>query len=75
MNDTDNWPSFSEEIGRKSLETVERWMAAHNAGKITRRELFILVSGIYDTISGLAPRDVLDTLAAIHTEIRASAKG
>lgn len=66
----DDWPTFAEELGRKSLTVVEKWMKAHEAGKITRKELFILVSGVYDTISGLAPKADANVIANVFEEIR-----
>lgn len=74
VTDTDNWPSFGEELGRKALETVEKWMQRHDAGQIRARELYILVDGLYDTISGLAPKEVCNVIADLHQEIRKSAK-
>ncbi|SCW95950.1 hypothetical protein [Ancylobacter rudongensis] len=70
MRSADDWPSHAEELGRKSLEVLEKWMKAYNAGKITRRELYILVSGLYDAISGLAPNADLDVIGAVHQELR-----
>jgi len=74
ITDTDNWPSFGEELGRKALTTLETWMQRHEAGQIRTRELYILVDGLYDTISGLAPKSVSDLIADVHKEIRRNAK-
>ncbi|MBA8881632.1 hypothetical protein [Phyllobacterium myrsinacearum] len=73
-NDATEWPSFAQELGRKSLETVETWVKRYNARKITARELFILVSAIYDSVSGLVPRDDLDVIGAVHEELRQASK-
>lgn len=69
ITDTDNWPSFGEELGRKALSALEKWMKQHNAGKITDRELYILCDGLYDTVSGLAPNDDSAVIAEVHKEI------
>lgn len=70
MQSTDEWPSFAEELGRKSLEVLEKWTKKFEAGEISRREVFILVDGLYDTTSGLIPRDVSDLIANVHKEIK-----
>lgn len=66
----DDWPSYAEELGRKTTEVIDKWVKARSAGRISNRELFILVSGLNDATSGLVPRDVSDLLAALHEECR-----
>jgi hypothetical protein len=70
ITETDKWPSFGEELGRKALTTLEKWMQRYDDGKINKRELYVLVDGLYDTVSGLAPRDDCAVIEAVHLEIR-----
>lgn len=70
MHDTDSWPTFAEEIGRKTTEILEKRMKQYEEDKITLRELFLLVNDLYDATSGLAPRDVSDMLADIHRDLK-----
>lgn len=70
ITDTDKWPSFAEELGRKAITTLEKWLLRYDAGKITRRELYVLVDGLHDTCSGLVPRSDLEVLEKIHKGIR-----
>jgi len=72
--DRDEWPSFTEELDRKSLEQVEKWSKAYDAEKISTREFFIAISAIYDTSSGLASKGVSDLIANVHEEIRRNGK-
>lgn len=68
--DADNWPSFAEELGRKSASVIERWMKLYDAGRLTLKEFYLIVNAVYDTTSGLAPRDISDMLARIEKELR-----
>lgn len=70
----DDWPSHTQELGRKSMEVIDRWMSAYNAGKLTLREFYLIVNATYDTTSGLVPKDVSDILAEIEKELRLEAK-
>lgn len=66
----DDWPSHSAELTRKTSETLDRWSKAYEASRITKREFFILVSGLYDTTSGLIDKDISNLLADIHKDLR-----
>lgn len=74
MIDADNWPSHTEELGRKITAVIQRWMTAYHAGKITLKEFYLIVNSVYDTTSGLAPREVSTLLADIEKELRVEAK-
>lgn len=67
---TDNWPTFSEELTRKGSEQLAKWVSAYEAGKITDRELFIVANTIWDTVSGLADKELLRNLEQVIEEIR-----
>ncbi|WLR90906.1 hypothetical protein [Shinella zoogloeoides] len=67
---TDDWPTFSEELTRKGSEQLAKWVAAFDAGKITDRELFIVANAIWDTVSGLADKELLRNLEQVIEEIR-----
>lgn len=66
----DEWLEHNKELSRKTTAVLEDWSKRYDAGKITRREYFILVTGLYDATSGLVERDVSKLLAAIHEELR-----
>ncbi|PZR92033.1 MAG: hypothetical protein DI537_14500 [Stutzerimonas stutzeri] len=70
MPETDDWPSFAQELGRKTTEQLEKWSRAFEAGKITWLAYYVLVSGLYDATSGIIPKDVSDLLADIHRDLR-----
>lgn len=67
---TDEWPSYASELGRKTTEQIEKWSNAYDAGKITKREYFIVISTLYDATIGLNPKDISDLMADIHKELR-----
>lgn len=69
MIDTDNWPSFAEELGRKTTEILEKRIAQYESGKITKREFFLIVNDLYDATSGLNDRDIILILADLHKEL------
>ncbi len=66
----DEWLEHNQELGRKTTEQLEKWSKAYDAGKITKREYFIVVSALYDATSGLIPKDLMDLMADIHKELR-----
>ncbi|MDE4297176.1 hypothetical protein PXK56_18485 [Phaeobacter gallaeciensis] len=70
----DDWPSHTEELTRKTSEQLDKWSKAYDAGKITKREFFIVVTTLYDTTSGLIKKDLSDLIADIHAELRAPSK-
>jgi hypothetical protein len=70
MIETDDWPSLGAELGRKTSEVIDKWMAAYDAGRITLKEFYLIVVSVYDSTSGLAPRDISDLLANIEKELR-----
>lgn len=74
MTDADNWPTFAEELGRKTSSELEKWTVAYEAEKITLREFYLIVSTLYDATSGLAPRDISNLLADVHQFLRVKAK-
>jgi hypothetical protein len=64
------WPDFSDELSRKALDTFER--AVHRrlvVGDMTADELRIVVDTLTDTISGLVPKDVTDTIYGARKEL------
>lgn len=65
-----NWPEFHEELGRKTMNVVEQWTQRYQAGIISKREYFILISGLYDATIGLMEIGFSDLLAQIHQELR-----
>lgn len=70
---TDDWPSHHAELTRKGFATLNKWAKAYAAGKITSRELYILVDGMWDTVSGLCAEELQRALEAVHEEIRRNA--
>ena len=67
MND---WPEHHQELGRKTMETLDRWVELFNRGVITKRELYILVGALYHATAGLMEKDFSDILANLHAELR-----
>jgi hypothetical protein len=68
----DDWPSHTAELDRKTTDVIERYTSAYDAGTITKREYFILISALYDTTSGLIPKPTSDLLADIHRDLRSA---
>jgi len=65
------WPTHSQELTRKASEQLEKWTRSHEQGKITKREYIIIISVLYDTISGLVDKDLTDLIADIDAVMRA----
>lgn len=70
MIDTDNWPSFAEEIGRKVTEVLDKRLRQYEEGKLSFREIYLIVGDLYDATSGLAPPDITNMLSDLHTGLR-----
>lgn len=68
-----DWPEHHEELGRKTMTVLHQWTERYEAGKITLREYYILVSGLYDATSGLMDREFSELLANIHRDLRRTA--
>lgn len=69
-DDSKEWPGFAEELGRKTAEVLAKWTAAYDAGRITIKEYYLVIVSLYDSTSGLMPREVSDLLANIEKELR-----
>ena len=67
---TDDWPSFAEELDRKTLAVLRKYIAAHEAGKIDTRTMLLVVNALYDSASGLIPKATSDLIADIHKDLR-----
>jgi hypothetical protein len=70
----DDWPSFSEELGRKGLKALDKWVQKRDAGEITLRELYLITDVLWDVMSGLASREDLAVVERSNEEIRNYAK-
>ena len=63
-----DWPEHSQELGRKSLDQIDKWARNFSKGKITARELYLITSAIYDATSGLMKLDDSEVIAAVNAE-------
>ncbi|QIG69157.1 hypothetical protein EVB78_123 [Rhizobium phage RHph_N1_15] len=64
------WPSHVEELSRKVNEQLKRRVDAHNRGIINDRELYLLVSLLWDVSAGLIFESDSRTLETIHAALR-----
>lgn len=62
----DSWPTHVEELSRKTADTFIFWMDKLNRGLISNREAYIVVSVLYDNVSGLVDQELASDLAAAH---------
>lgn len=70
---TNDWPSHSEELSRKALTTLEKGIYDHLVeGTLTERELRLVVDTLVDTVQGLVPNDVTDTIYRVRKEMELS---
>jgi hypothetical protein len=69
-NDTADWTEFNSELSRKTAAVLTDWSNRYAAGAISKREFYILITGLYDTTSGLIARDLSFLIADVHTELR-----
>lgn len=70
MSDERSWPELGEELARKSLEHVESRFKAFQAGRLSRREMFLIADALHDAMHGLAPADATDAVYAVRQSIK-----
>ncbi|WP_053014184.1 MULTISPECIES: hypothetical protein [Xenorhabdus] len=63
-----------EEIDRKALVAIENIVGRFEKNMITRREAFVGVSAVFDSVQGLVSREVGETLNVVFTEMQKSNK-
>ncbi|PHM69522.1 hypothetical protein [Xenorhabdus sp. KJ12.1] len=63
-----------EEIDRKALVAIENIVTRFEKSMITRREAFVGISAVFDSVQGLVSNDVGETLNVVLTEIQKSDK-
>lgn len=73
-DDAAKWPSFREELGRKGLSALQKYVDLHEKGKISQRDLYIVTDVLFDTMSGLADWAACDLISKINEDIRQQAK-
>jgi hypothetical protein len=64
-----DWPEHSEELARKSLETLERAIYERTEGQISDEELLIVAQTLTATVQGLVPQNVFDTIYAFEKDL------
>ncbi|QIG75696.1 hypothetical protein EVC20_125 [Rhizobium phage RHph_Y2_17_1] len=69
------WPTHVEELSRKVNEQLARRVTAHNKGIITDRELYLLVSLLWDVSAGLIFESDSRVLETLHSALRSTLKG
>ena len=68
------WQEYADILGRKTTETIDHWVSKREAGIISARELYLIVTALYTTTSGIVPRDVTELLVALDKEITNAAR-
>lgn len=74
IDDAAEWLSFAEELGRKGLESLQKWTDRFETGQVTKRELYIVTHVLCDVMMGLAKREDMDIVVAVNEAIRQEAK-
>jgi hypothetical protein len=69
---SDDWPSHTQELTRKTSEQLQIWSDRFDAGTITPKTMLCVVATLYDTTSGLIERDLSTLLANIHRDLMRS---
>ena len=71
---TDDWPTLQQELSRKTVAELQRWVELHHQGKISDRELFIITKAMWNCVSGLVEVDVQKLIADLNEHIRFTLK-
>jgi len=74
QDEKSDWQLYNEALSRKVTDQLALWVQRHADGVIRDRELFLIVTTLWESISGLVDADVLRMLEAIHEELRNKAK-
>lgn len=73
MTQANDWPSFSEELTRKTTEQLQIWADSFDKGVIKLSTMIAVVGTLYDTTSGLIDKDVSNLIADVHRDLAAQA--
>jgi len=66
----DEWATCSDELSRKALDVFGNAVYDHLVeGALTKKEMRLVVDTLTDCISGLVPKDVLDTIYGARKEL------
>jgi hypothetical protein len=65
-----DWIEFNEALSRKTMEQFTTAAKRNAAGKITDRELYLIIAALWDTVAGLVDAEVLRILEAAHADLR-----
>lgn len=65
-----SWPELTEELARKALDVVYDRAHRMSEGELSAREMSLIASAVYDTITGLVPWDDANIIAAIAEETK-----
>lgn len=68
------WPELQQELGRKSLDQIDKWSRNFAKGKITARELYLISTALYDATSGLMKLNDSEVIAAVNAEALSEAR-
>lgn len=52
---TKSWPELAEELSRKALDVINDRAFKFGEGQLSAREMNLIASAVYDTVTGLIP--------------------
>jgi hypothetical protein len=73
--DAAEWPTHVEELSRKLNHELKRRVDAHTRGVISDKELYLLVSLMWDITAGLVFESDSRVLETLHSALRTTLKG
>lgn len=71
---SDEWPSFSAELTRKTTEQLQIFTDRFDQGAINLVTMLAVVAVLYDATSGMIEKEVSDLLADIHKDLTTQAR-
>lgn len=66
---TDDWPSHTEELSRKTLAELSRQLDRLEQGEIDARTMEAVCASLWHATSGLIEDGASETLSAIHKHL------
>lgn len=72
-DDAAQWPTFADNLSRKGMTALAKYVEGNEKGIYTDRDLFIVTDVLFDLMSGLANWSDVDVVNQVHTELREKA--
>lgn len=65
-----SWPELGEELARKGMTVLQDRFFAYTEGKLSRREIYLVLDTIHSMMHGLAPDEASEEIYDMRQKIK-----